>query len=153
MTWITFFEQDNDTDIRIVFQVHEIAVTSKCTKCMCKRTGFECVPHCPIKSCPKGHVLGYPKGQCCKCESAPCQAPKYRLECGCPRTCPALVPKTPKCSPQPSLCRKMVCTCPPGMFDDGTSCVKKSRCPCLVDGKLIQVTFTVPCNETNVVSQ
>merc|ERR1712212_344381 len=112
--------------------------TSKCTKCMCKITGFECAPHCPIKSCLKGQVLSYPKGKCCKCEPAPCVAPRYRVECGCPRTCPALQQTSPKCNPQPSHCLKMVCTCPPGKYDDGKSCVDKPQCPCMVNGKIVK---------------
>jgi hypothetical protein len=121
------------------YRLNQIVGTGKCSKCMCKRYGFACAPHCPIKSCPKGQVLSYPKGKCCKCVPAPCQAPKYQLECGCPRTCPALESSTPKCKPNTKECRKMVCSCPPRKYNDGKSCVDKHECPCMVDGKIMKV--------------
>ena len=150
-----------------MYRLNEIVATGICTKCMCKKYGFDCAPYCPIKSCPKGQVLSYPKGKCCKCVPArkwiplvwneidntfrctifyflnpsisACEAPKYRLECGCPRTCPALESSTPKCKPNTKDCRKMVCSCPPGKYDDGKSCVDLSLCPCMVDGKIMKV--------------
>ena len=60
-----------------------------------------------------------------------CRPDMVYKQCSCPVTCENKTCDSTHC--------KFGCECPSGKYDDGTACVERKNCYCIIDGQQFEV--------------